>query len=91
MQHREETVAIVFDLGPLMTVTRVFHRKRMQAELLLQIVECLGIGLTQRHPDEVVRLAHILLDLLNTDVGHFVAVLVNDAADQHGTPPGGES
>ena len=57
VQHREQAVAVVLDLRPLVAVARVFDRQRMQIELRLHLLERRRIRIAQRHPDEVFGLA----------------------------------
>ena len=83
VQDREERVAVLFDLGTLMAVLRVFHRQRMQVELTLQVLEfaCLRVG--DGDPDETVGMADELTDFRDGDVGDLVTVTVGDAVDEH--------
>jgi hypothetical protein len=88
VQHREQRIAVFFDLGALVAVARVVDGELVQAELLGHFVEFLVRRLEQRDPDEAVGPAHVLADVLGRDVGELAAVLVGDAADQHEVGPG---
>ena len=70
--------------GPLVALARVLDGELVQAELVRHLVQLLARGLEQRDPDEAVRPADVLADVLDRDVGDLAAVLVRDAADQHG-------
>ena len=65
----------------------VLDGKVVQGELALQVGHLGGRRLAQRDPDEAVRAASPLGDLLDRDVLHADAFLVNDAIDQHGGSP----
>ena len=64
VQHGEQRVAVLLDLGPLVAVVRVLDRQLVQVELVLHLGELGGVGVAQRHPDEAVRAADVGLDLV---------------------------
>ena len=83
MKHREQRIAVVLDLGPLMSIARILDRERMQAELCLHLCERVGVRFAQGNPHEDIRLGYVIADLLDGDVGEFLSVLVGDTTDQH--------
>ena len=84
VQRREQRVAVLLDLRPLVPVPRVLDRELVQRELLRHLVQLFVRRLEQGDPDEAVAAAHVLADVLLRDVGELAAILVGDAADQHG-------
>jgi len=83
MQHREQLVAILLQLGALVAVARVLHRQLVQAELALHLQQVLLGGVAQRHPDKAAGPGQVVVDLALGDVGELAAVLVGDAVDEH--------
>ena len=45
----------------------VFQRQRMQAELIAEAVDGLAVGRLQLNPDETIRLADMLADVVKRD------------------------
>jgi len=87
VQHGEQRVAVLLDLGPLMAVEGVLDRQVGQVELLVHRIELLARGLEQRNPDETFGLADVTVDFAGLDVGEFLPALVRDAIDQHEFSP----
>ena len=84
LQDGEQRIAVLLDLRALVTLARVLDGELVEAELERHLVQLLARGLEQRNPDEAVRTADVFADVLNRDVGDLAALLVRDAADQHG-------
>ena len=58
-------------------------RNRQNKRMLCQTGRpCMG-GLFQGDPDETVGSLHIVTDVLDRNIGQFLAILVGDAIDQH--------
>src|ERR1700682_1534291 len=55
LQNREQRVAILFKLWPLMPVARVLNRQLVQPKLLAHLLELCGLWILQRNPDETIR------------------------------------
>ncbi len=83
MQHDEERVAVVLDLGALVAALGVLDGEGMQVELRLHQLERLGVALEEGHPDEAARHRKVAMDLVRPDFAEPLAVLVCDAVDQH--------
>jgi hypothetical protein len=83
VQHGKQRIAIFIDLGPLMTVARIFNRQRMQVELGLHVFKCLVVGIAQRHPHKTTGLIHIPMNLVGGNIGHLSTIPVENAIDQH--------
>ena len=83
LQHREQRIAILFDLRPLMAVAGVFDRQLGQVELFLHRVEFFARGLEHRHPDETLRPVDVTMYLAGLDVGELFAAFIRDAVDEH--------
>jgi hypothetical protein len=83
MEHREERIAVLLDLRPLMAVLRVLDGEFVQAELLRHVREFARAGLLQRDPDEAVGQVPVSIDFVDLDVGELAAVLIGRAIDQH--------
>ena len=63
VQHREQEIAVLLDLRPLMAVPCIFDRQRMQVELGLHQLQRARIGFQQRDPDEAIGLDQIAMDV----------------------------
>jgi len=63
-----EYVPFVFlELGSLMGGNRIFQRQRMQAEFVTQTGDGLAIGRFEFDPDEAIRLADVIADVVESD------------------------
>ena len=83
MQHREQRIAVLLDLRPLMPFACILERKLVQPELLAHQLELLGRRVLQRDPHEAFGLRYVVADGLDLDVGELAAVLICSAVDQH--------
>jgi hypothetical protein len=81
LQHGEQPIAILLDLGPLVAVKRILNRQVWQVEFLVHRAEFLARGLEQRDPDETFRFADVTVDFAGLDVGEFLATLVRNTID----------
>src|SRR2546425_746595 len=83
VQHREQRVSVLLDLGTLVAVTRVLDSELVQIELVLHGGELARPGVLHRDPHEALGAADVLADVLGCDVAELLAVLVCSAVDQH--------
>jgi hypothetical protein len=61
----DENVFVVFlELGPLMGGDGIFQRQRMQAEFVAQTRDGVGVGGFELDPDETIRLADMVADVV---------------------------
>ena len=74
---------VLFDLGTLVAVVRVFDRQLVEAEFVLQRGELGRLGILQCDPDEAVRLADVRADFADLDVRELLPVLIRDTVDEH--------
>ncbi|MHB0975540.1 MAG: hypothetical protein ACYC0P_15015 [Thiobacillus sp.] len=58
---------VVFQLGALVGGNRIFQRQRMQSEFLAQMGDGLAVRRFQFDPDEAVRLADMVADVVEGD------------------------
>ena len=84
VDDREQRVAVFLELGPLVAARGVFDGQFVQVEFLLHLGQLLRLGIAQRDPDEAAGLLQVFADILDRDIGQFLAFLVGDAVDQHG-------
>jgi hypothetical protein len=83
VEHGENGIPVLLNLGPLMPHQGVLNRQLVQAEFLAHFLEFFGRGILHRHPDKSIGAADVVADLADRDVGEFGAVLVNHAIDKH--------
>jgi hypothetical protein len=63
--HGDKQVPLVFlELGPLVGGDRVLQRQRVQAELVAQAGDSVAFGRFELDPDETVRLADVIADVV---------------------------
>ena len=85
LEHDEQRVVVLLNLGPLMRVERVLDREIVQLELLGHLVQ-LGLGrFVQTDPDEGVVLGAGRREGVGIALGHDLtdAVVVESAVDDH--------
>jgi hypothetical protein len=86
--HRhEEGIAVLLDLGALMTVAGILDRQFVQAEFFLHRRQFRVSGVAQRDPDETARPGEIVADFVDRYIGELASFLVGDAVDQHAVLP----
>ena len=73
---------VFLQLGALMGGNGVFQRQRMQAELIAQTGDGLTVGRNEFDPDEAIRLADMIADVVKRDgFGLSLAVAEKQAVD----------
>jgi hypothetical protein len=85
VKDREQRLAILFNLRPLMAMMRVFDREIVQTELALHRFELVFIRISQRDPDKTIGAADIAVNLADGNVSKLATVLIRDTVDQHGS------
>ena len=81
MQHDEQVLAILFDLGPLVRLARVFHRQVVQVEFVLHHVHQFLVRLEQAKPDEGVFVFQRDADVLDRDFFELDTLAIHRAVD----------
>jgi hypothetical protein len=84
VEHHEQRIAVLLELGSLVAVACVLDGERVQVELLLHLGKLALGGVLERHPHEAAGAREIVADLVLVDVRELAAVLVHHAIDQHG-------
>ena len=72
VQHREQGIAVLFDLGPLMSDQCVLDCERVQVESRLQFGEFGRGRIVQRHPDKAIGPLQVLGYLRDRNVADFL-------------------
>jgi len=71
-RSNEQMAAIFLELGALVDGNGVFQRQFVQPELLAQLGDGAAVRRSQLDPDEIIRIADVLADILQRDgVGRF--------------------
>src|SRR5258707_63451 len=52
-RHDEQSLAVLLELGLLMSLAGILDRKRVQIELLLNAIQKIGAGLEQADPNDM--------------------------------------
>ena len=87
VQHDEQAIAVLVDLGSLMTFLRILHGEGVQLELILHLRDLRGLRVAQSHPDEDAGLAEILMNVADVEVGELRTVPISHTRDQHEMSP----
>ena len=66
-----------------MALVRVLDGEIMQAEFHLHRFQLRGFGILQRHPDEATGLVDEQMNLIDRNVGQFLAILIGNAINEH--------
>jgi hypothetical protein len=77
-QHDEDGVAVLLELGPLVSELGVFNRQVVETELVLNLLEELGGGIVETDPHEDARLLEDLADVWDGDVAEAPTFRVGD-------------
>jgi hypothetical protein len=83
VDDREQAVAILLELRPLVTVIGVLDGQRMQVEFQSHLVEFVRCCIAQGNPDEAIGIVEVVTDFVNIDIGKLLAFAVGNAVDQH--------
>jgi hypothetical protein len=82
-QYDKERLAVLFDLGSLMSVSCVFNSEFMQTELFLERIQLRRQWLSDRNPHETVRTFYIFADVFERDVSQLHTPLIRNTVDEH--------
>jgi len=86
----DEDVPVVFlEFGTLVGGNRIFQRQRMQPEFIAQTGDGLAVGRFQLDPDETIRLADMLADVVERD-GLGCGIVEDQAVDDELRSEGGK-
>jgi len=84
----EEGVVVLLHLGPLVPMPRVLDREGVETERALHLQKLFLRCVMQCYPHEAIGQRQVVADAGHGNVGKLVAVLINDAIDQHADHPG---
>src|SRR5258708_57113 len=80
-RHNEQSVAVLLELGLLVSLAGILDRKRVQIKLLLNAIQQIGTGLEQADPNDMAGAVSPGAGLLDGDVCNAPTVCVGARCD----------